>query len=112
MLSHPEADTFVTLVCISGVSGIMITLSVLMCIKLAGPVAVNITGTLKDVILTYVGFMFFEGVEITTPVMVGLVFSFAGAAYISYTKVAEANAKKTADYIDKVRKDQNSKKKK
>jgi len=63
-----------------------------MCIKLAGPVAVNITGTLKDVILTYVGFIFFDNVEMTNPVLVGLVFSFTGAAYISYTKAAEANA--------------------
>lgn len=92
MLDHPEASTFIYLVCISGASGIMITLSVLMCIKLAGPVAVNISGTLKDVVLTYVGFIFFDDVAMTTPVLVGLAFSFSGAAYISYTKVAEANA--------------------
>jgi len=85
---------------------------VLLCIKLAGPVAVNISGTLKDVVLTYVGFMFFDDVKMTTPVLVGLVFSFGGAAYISYTKAAEANAQKTANYIDKVRAEQEKKKKK
>ena len=49
-----------TLICISGISGIMITLSLLMVCTIAAPIAINVTGVIKDVALTYIGFIFFK----------------------------------------------------
>lgn len=74
----------------SGMMGIVITLGVLLVCTTCNPIAVNITGTIKDVILTYAGFVFFENVHISFSVMVGLFFSFAGAifyGYDSYSKI-------------------------
>ena len=59
--SDPENGLFFIVLCtISGVFGIIITLSVLCVVAIGGPIAVNISGTFKDVFLTYVGFMFFD----------------------------------------------------
>lgn len=60
--------------------GIIITLSVLMVCTVVSPVAFNITGNMKDVVLTYVGFMFFNDASLTFFVGLGLTISFAGAA--------------------------------
>jgi hypothetical protein len=38
-----------------------------------------LTGTMKDVALTYLGFVFFDNVHISVSVMVGLLISFIGA---------------------------------
>jgi hypothetical protein len=44
---------------ISGSFGIMITMTSLLTVTICGPLAVNISGTMKDVALTYAGFVFF-----------------------------------------------------
>jgi hypothetical protein len=74
---------FITYICISGVMGIAITLSVLIVCTLVSPIAFNVTGNLKDVALTYIGFIFFEDANLTFMVGVGLLLSFIGSgAYI------------------------------
>eukprot|EP00353_Schmidingerella_taraikaensis_P005157 CAMPEP_0185585438 /NCGR_PEP_ID=MMETSP0434-20130131/38703_1 /TAXON_ID=626734 ORGANISM="Favella taraikaensis, Strain Fe Narragansett Bay" /NCGR_SAMPLE_ID=MMETSP0434 /ASSEMBLY_ACC=CAM_ASM_000379 /LENGTH=54 /DNA_ID=CAMNT_0028205765 /DNA_START=894 /DNA_END=1055 /DNA_ORIENTATION=+ len=42
---------------------------------------INIVGTLKDVLLTYTGFVFLGEPKCTPVVLAGLGISFAGAAY-------------------------------
>ena len=69
---------------LSGIMGIVITLSVLMVCTTSSPVSVNITGTIKDVLLTYAGFVFFQNVHISPSVIMGLAFSFLGASYYGY----------------------------
>lgn len=81
---------FIFSICFSGMMGIVITLSILLVCTLASPVATNITGkdirrikriigTVKDVVLTYIGFVFFDGVHLTMNVLTGLGLSFMGA---------------------------------
>lgn len=86
--------------------GIVITIGVLMVCTLCSPVAFNITGNnkitktnignLKDVVLTYVGFAFFDDVSLTFLVGLGLFFSFLGAgsyALDSFWKEKERQAR-------------------
>ena len=44
-----------------------------------GPLAINIAGILKDGVLTYAGFLFFDDIKATPSVLTGLGISFAGA---------------------------------
>ena len=44
--------------------------------------ALNVAGTLKDVGLTYVGFLFFDDIKPTISVITGLGISFTGALSI------------------------------
>lgn len=75
-----------TYIMISGSFGIAITMTSLLTVTICGPLAVNISGTMKDVALTYAGFVFFENVKASVPVIVGLCFSFAGATFYSYDR--------------------------
>jgi hypothetical protein len=70
---------FISYIAISGFMGIVITVSILLVCTLCNPVAVNITGTIKDVALTYVGFVFFKNVVLSFNVLGGLFLSFFGA---------------------------------
>ena len=66
--------------------GICITVSGLLTVKVCGPIAMNVSGTLKDVGLTYAGFIFFNDATASLNVAVGLACSFTGASYIIYDK--------------------------
>ena len=63
-----------------------ISLVVAVTVAIAGPLALNITGIIKDVFLTYAGFIFFEGVKPTPCVLIGLLLSFTGAVNCVYSK--------------------------
>lgn len=71
---------------VSGSFGIAITMTSLLTVTICGPLAVNISGTIKDVALTYVGFAFFDNVIASASVIVGLCFSFTGATFYSYDR--------------------------
>eukprot|EP00347_Sterkiella_histriomuscorum_P007637 403348152 len=71
---------FISYVIISGVMGIVITMSVLMVVTINGPIWQNIVGNSKDIILTFVGFVFFEDAKLTLMMGTGLTLSFMGAA--------------------------------
>ena len=64
--------------------GIVITLSILLVCTTCSPVAVNITGTLKDVLLTYLGFAFFKNIKMSLALAGGLVLSFSGAGMYAF----------------------------
>ena len=68
----------------SSVSGILITVSSIMVNVICSPIAYNVTGILKDVVLTALGFLCFSDVELTQPLALGLVLSFTGAGIYSY----------------------------
>lgn len=79
-IRDPETGNhFMAMTGMTGILGIVITLSVLCCVSIGGPITVNTSGTLKDVILTYIGFIFFDDIQITPHVGVGLALSFLGA---------------------------------
>ena len=65
-------------------------------VAIAGPLALNITGIIKDVFLTYAGFIFFDDVKPTWPVLIGLGLSFAGAIMCIDAKMKDQKAKEEA----------------
>jgi len=77
---------------ISGSFGIAIVMTQLLTITICGPLAVNISGSMKDVFLTYIGFIFFENVNATPAILCGLTFSFSGAAFYSYDRFKNSQA--------------------
>jgi hypothetical protein len=80
---------------ISGSFGIAITMTSLLTITICGPIAVNISGTMKDVALTYAGFAFFDNVIASPSVIAGLCSSFGGAAFYSYDRYKSLTSAKT-----------------
>ena len=70
--------------------GVLITLAVLCVVFIGGPIAVNISGIVKDVFLTYVGFIFFDDQEFNFYVAFGLALSFVGAINWVYQKYKES----------------------
>jgi len=75
------------LVCFSGMSGILITICALMTVTVCGPIAMNISGSLKDVVLTMIGFALFDDANATPMLLAGLLISFIGAAYFTFKNV-------------------------
>tara|TARA_B110000285_G_C14956416_1_gene529414 strand:- start:109 stop:363 length:255 start_codon:yes stop_codon:yes gene_type:complete len=62
----PAANGLKLMLLFSGCFGFVITMVILLTITLCGPIALNISGTLKDVVLTALGFFFFpEDVHIS-----------------------------------------------
>ena len=55
-----NGDLFLKMVLFSGSMGIVITLSILVVVAIGGPILVNIVGIIKDVALTYAGFILFD----------------------------------------------------
>jgi len=82
---------------ISGMGGILITIASLLTVTTCGPSALNVSGTLKDVALTYLGFILFDDVKPTTKILVGLALGFSGASTMTYINVFNNMAKAEAD---------------
>lgn len=86
IIEHSEEPHFqATLLIFSTVSA-SLSLSIAIAVAIGGPVALNVTGILKDVFLTYAGFMFFDETEPTLCVLIGLALSFAGAIKYVHSK--------------------------
>ena len=77
--------------------GIMITIASLLTVTTCGPSGLNISGTLKDVVLTYLGFILFDDVKPTSMILTGLAMSLAGAGTMTYINVTNNMAKAEAD---------------
>ena len=84
------------LILLSGCSGILITICSILTVYLCGPVGLNISGIIKDVGLTFVGFAFFKNKQVTAETVVGITLSFVGATYFIWanfqTKKQQAKA--------------------
>ena len=90
----PEnGQLFTMMITTNGLLGVAYTLTVFNLVKLGGPIMVNISGTMKDFGLTYIGFAFFDDSKVTNMVLIGLALSFAGASYTIYHKIRETKAK-------------------
>lgn len=74
------------------------TYMTLLAIKTVGPLGINITNILKDVLLTYISFIIFTEIQPSFEVLFGLACSFIGAIYYIYHKITfsqnEINEKK------------------
>mgnify|MGYP000748917462 CR=1 FL=1 len=96
--SLPEGGpTFVAMTLFSGSMGIIITLSVLVVIVVGGPIMVNVTGTMKDGLLTYAGFVFFDDSKVSPMVLLGLGLSFAGATFTLINKYKQVKQEKQSE---------------
>jgi len=78
----------------------MITIASLLTVTTCGPSGLNISGTLKDIVLTYLGFILFDDIKPTNMILAGLSMSLAGAGTMTYINVtaniARAEAEKKA----------------
>ena len=61
--------------------------------NVAGPLFMNISGTINDIIQTGLAFLIFDDVTPTLYVVVGLIISCVGEVYNSYGKYKEYNMK-------------------
>eukprot|EP00347_Sterkiella_histriomuscorum_P018313 403345983 len=69
---------------VSGVFGIVITISMLMLITINGPIAPYFVGAVKDIFLTIFSFVYFNDASFTHMVGLGLLLSFCGVAVYTY----------------------------
>ena len=98
ILEHLDDPQFVTIFVIFSLVGAVFSFSIACTVAIAGPLSLNITGIIKDVFLTYAGFIFFDDANCTPCVMVGLAVSFGGAIKTIVGKMQESN--KTSKDID------------
>jgi hypothetical protein len=73
---------------VSGAFGFVITMNILLVVTICGPIAINVAGTFKDIILTFVGIAIFQDQKLTTSFLIGLALSFSGAGIFTYNKVS------------------------
>ena len=62
-------------------------------VMVCGPIALNVTGTAKDLILTFVGIAIFNDQKLTPAFIVGISLSFTGAGIFTYQKVTAIQEK-------------------
>ena len=66
------------------------TLTMLIVVRVSGPLMINITGTTRDIILTYLGYVLFDGSVATATSLIGMAFGFAGAIHHMHYKFSNA----------------------
>jgi hypothetical protein len=97
VISAGEQTGLIALLFISGSFGFIITMNVLLMVIICGPIALNVTGTFKDLILTFVGIAIFNDQKLTPSFIVGISLSFTGAGIFTYTKVTAIQEKERKD---------------
>ena len=75
-------------------NGALFSFSIAGTVAVAGPLALNVTGVIKDVFLTYAGFIFFDDTKVTSFVLIGLGVSFMGAIQTIVHKYQVSKGKK------------------
>ena len=71
----------------SGIGGFLITMNILLVVTLCGPIYINIAGTSKDVILSFLGVAIFQDQEMSMKFFIGIALSFLGVTYFTYAKL-------------------------
>jgi hypothetical protein len=66
-------------------------MNILLVVTLCGPLYINIAGTTKDIILSFVGIAIFQDQKLSVPFFIGLVMSFGGVSYFTYAKISMIN---------------------
>lgn len=56
-------------------------------IALGGPFAMNVTGNVRDVVLTYISFIIFDDLNTTYMILSGIGISFIGSIFFIYSKM-------------------------
>ena len=82
-----KGPQLISMLVATSIMSILSTFSMLAVVMLSGPVVVTIAATLRDLILSYIGFTFFADGDFTILVIGGLAVSFAGAAHDLVTKM-------------------------
>ena len=77
-LSQSE-DSFMKLVCMVGAAGATSTIAMLIALGTGGTISLNAAGTVKDAILTYIGFAYFQD-KPTMTLCAGMVINAIGTA--------------------------------
>ena len=96
LTNHFEDPNFRIMLLVLSTMQALFSFSIAITVALAGPLALNITGIIKDVFLTYAGFIFFDDVQPTWPVLIGLALSFAGAVKCIDAKMKDQKVKELA----------------
>lgn len=76
---------------VSSLMGILLTYSSLLCTTYNSPLATSVTGNVKDIATTAIGWMAFKGFKATVASVSGLMISFIGAFTYSYVNLQKAN---------------------
>ena len=96
LASDPEGGTLFSLMMGgSAFFAAAFTLSMLIVVRVSGPLMVSITGTARDVLLTYAGYALFPGSVLTTSSAIGMAFGFTGAIHHMHYKFSNAPKKTT-----------------
>lgn len=77
------------LLLVSGM-GLLLSYASMLSTTYNSPLATNITGNAKDIVVTAAGAVLFPGFKASASSVSGLVLSFGGSAYYSYVKLQEA----------------------
>lgn len=77
---------------VSSALGIVMTYSTVLCNSYNSPLATAVTGNVKDMISTAIGWALFGGFKVTAMSVSGLSLSFIGAGAFSYIKLMERGA--------------------
>eukprot|EP00347_Sterkiella_histriomuscorum_P008457 403345027 len=83
-LQGDELINFYSLLLLSGLLGIFLTLFACLAYLVCEPLTVNVAGILKDVVLTYLGFLLFTDSHKSLIVAIGLGTSFLGGTLYMY----------------------------
>ena len=107
LASDPEGGTLFSLMMGgSAFFAAAFTLSMLIVVKVSGPLMVSITGTARDVLLTYAGYFFFPGSVLTISSAIGMAFGFSGAIHHMHYKFSSAASNKTTTPAESSKKEQ------
>ena len=91
LATDPEGGTlFSLLMAASAFYAAIFTLTMLIVVRVSGPLMINITGTTRDIILTYLGYVLFDGSVATATSLIGMAFGFAGAIHHMHYKFSNA----------------------
>jgi len=96
ILKGDELVSFYVTLGLSGILGICLTMFACLAYLVCEPLTVNVAGILKDIILTYLGFILFTDAHRSTIVAVGLGVSFLGGTLYMQRSYAISQKPKVA----------------
>mmetsp|Transcript_5913 Transcript_5913/g.6600 ORF Transcript_5913/g.6600 Transcript_5913/m.6600 type:complete len:320 (+) Transcript_5913:175-1134(+) len=82
---------FLLVLMLSGIMGMLINYSCLLCTTYNSPTTTSITGNVKDIFSTLLGMLLFADFQFNFFIAVGLILSLSGAGYYSYIKIKAAS---------------------
>ena len=90
---YSEDPLFYLVLAVVATFGTLSNFTLFLCATLNSPMAVMITGNMKDIIVVVVGLVGFQDVDLSFYFLTGLVLSMSGGLVYSYAKYVEAGAK-------------------